>query len=71
MTKKDYELIAKAIKGRRDNTWNLDKLGWTGNEICIGISVIDDLSEFLAHDLSKQNPRFNRSKFLKACGLEA
>ena len=71
MTKKDYELIASTIAGRLDNTRNLDKLGWGEGEIETGVAVLEDAAMFLAYDLARANDKFNRSKFLQACGLEA
>lgn len=71
MTKKDYELIAGAIKGRLNNTKNLDKLGWSEANILTGVSVLEDAAMFLAYDLARANDKFNRSKFLQACGLES
>lgn len=63
MTKKDYELIAKVFA---DNTFSPD-------------STIDfdagydagrkHLAESLAYAFEDENPRFNRERFLTACGL--
>lgn len=64
MTRKDYELLTNVLKGRRENTWELDKLGWTGNEITVGISIIDDLTDFLASELWNDNKSFDRAKFV-------
>lgn len=61
MKKKDYELIAQAIKQSRcfDAT--------TGE-----VTMIDHLilSHYLAAALQVQNPRFDKEKFLSACGIE-
>jgi hypothetical protein len=60
MTKKDYELIAGSIKFSRTSG--------------ILTTEADEAMQILADDLSIQlaneNPRFDRDKFLKACGLE-
>ena len=50
MTKKDYELIAEAI--RQSNNMKVD--------------VVDNLVRAFAND----NPRFDRTKFYNACGVE-
>ena len=71
MTKKDYELIASVIAGWIKNTKNLDKLGWSEGHILTGVSVLEDFAMFLDYRLAQNNPKFNRSKFLKACGIEA
>lgn len=60
MTKKDYELIARKlndIAGMYDLHTPQNSLLWT-------------VADNLADGFKKQNPRFNRLKFLQACGLE-
>jgi hypothetical protein len=54
MTKKDYELIAEVIL----NSQGLTRGG-----------VMDTLAERMADALAGTNERFNRSLFLKACGV--
>lgn len=57
MTKKDYELIAST----------LDRIVTrTGEETGLYITIC----EWLADSFEAANPKFNRSKFLQACGLE-
>lgn len=62
MTKKDYELIAFPIKRQIDyanRKYNGDR--W------LTVSVIaKDLADLFA----QANPRFDRNKFLQACGIE-
>jgi hypothetical protein len=59
MTKKDYELIARAIKSALEKE--------EGNtEKQAGVSR---LAHILAFELENENPRFQPSKFLKACGF--
>ena len=60
MTKKDYELIARVIKQYLDNGDN-DQLD--------GIGGADKLVRMLTEALQKENTRFDKQKFLKACGL--
>jgi hypothetical protein len=59
MTKKDYELIAETIAHHRKQYG-----GRTD-------SVITVIIEVLAEAFAEQNERFDRVKFIKACGLEA
>jgi hypothetical protein len=54
MTKKDYELIAQAVKKITANDYPQDK---------------QDKANLFATALAGTNPRFNRSTFLKACGV--
>lgn len=56
MTKKDYEVIAKVIN--RQGFMSLD--GNFNKKV---------LAQDLAIELLLQNPRFNREKFLLACGV--
>ena len=65
MTRKDYELIAAAIAAvARHNATDDDyREGWHG--------ATSAASHRLADSLASTNPRFDRSRFLKACGLEA
>lgn len=58
MTKKDYELIAGVFYGL--NFGATDERRATTNMI----------AERLASALAQANHRFDRAKFLKACGLE-
>lgn len=59
MTRKDYVLIAAAIAESvvvyRDNYFAAEAIGAN--------------ARFLANRLATDNPRFDRNKFLKACGL--
>ena len=57
MTKKDYELIARAIKA--DKTAEKREREEVRAEIAYRLAV----------DLEMQNPRFNRELFLTACGV--
>ena len=59
MTKKDYELIAKAIKNA-----TADLI------ISANTETTDNIVWGLALELEKENPKFNRNKFVKACGLD-
>lgn len=60
MTKKDYELIANSIKQFR---YKFDDM--------VGVEVdqatISSLVGWLAHDLEKENSKFNAEKFFNAC----
>lgn len=64
MVRRDYQLLTDVLKDRRENAWNLDKLGWTGNEITVAISTLDDLTDFLADALAQDNRAFDKDKFI-------
>lgn len=62
MTKKDYEMIAKAIKTvveqlKAENDY--------GTEY-----VAEEIAASLSTAFAEENPRFNIGKFMSACGLE-
>jgi hypothetical protein len=54
MTRKDYVLIADVIK-------NLDE--------CIDSDGLEALADNMADALESDNPRFDRARFLDACGV--
>lgn len=58
MTKKDFELVAAAIRESRRlaGSGNLDRQ-----------NTIDQTVEELATKFSNENPRFDRERFIKAC----
>ena len=60
MTRKDYVLIAKAIRVTR---------GVFHDEIAL--LAIDSVTDTLANRLAEENPRFDRAKFLQASKLES
>ena len=65
MTKKDYELIARALK----NGWLATPPSFKGYEIdpyeCYR-TVVDRMVKAL----EQQNPRFNKTIFYDACGIK-
>jgi len=54
MTRKDYVIIADVIK-------NLDE--------CIDSDGLEALADNMADALESDNPRFDRARFLVACGV--
>lgn len=65
MTKKDYELIAKIFnKNINDTTDYMTQVKYTGNQISKSMAM-----QF-ADVLKTNNPKFDTSKFLTACGIE-
>lgn len=57
MTKKDYILIAGSLRMTDE---------WTAKAIRRDLFII--LCENLANSLQRDNPRFDRKRFLEACG---
>lgn len=62
MTKKDYELIAKAIKTQ----WDIQvAITGTGEKSL----AIHETALRIAHALKNTNPRFDLDRFMTACGV--
>jgi len=59
MTRKDYELIAEVFSDHNRRY---------GRRTA---AVADELAEDMADALKEDNPRFDRERFLKACGLDS
>lgn len=65
MTKKDYELIARIF--HKNITSNHPK----ETEVRFRATTISKaMAQQFADVLATNNPRFDRTKFLKACGIE-
>jgi hypothetical protein len=60
MTKKDYVLIARAF------ALTADINDTTGYKL-----ARYDVARFLAESLALDNPKFDRSRFLAACGVQS
>jgi hypothetical protein len=69
MTRKDYELLAlhlnKARQSARASTLTSDH-----DTAAIKTRGVVEAISAVANALASDNPRFNRDKFLKACGVE-
>ena len=61
MTKKDFELIASCIALFSDKMSNYS--------FSSKLFTIKDFTNELCNTLASKNPRFNREKFLQACGM--
>lgn len=62
MTRKDYELIAKAIYGSLIQSKSLDWQDLYAEQHRI-------TARHIANALERTNPRFDRERFLTACGV--
>lgn len=63
MTRKDYVLIAAALHQARARQFQADRAQ--------GFEAIGHAADILADVLAKDNPRFDRSRFLAACGVQS
>ncbi len=57
MTKKDFEAIAYALKECRRGLRDID------------LNIVNGVAEAMASVCARTNARFNRSRFLTACGV--
>lgn len=68
MTRKDYELIAKAIALNNPDTWQDATIGNTpygdGWRNAIRLTAAA-----MARELAANNARFDKNRFLQACGV--
>ena len=62
MTRKDYVMIAGIIK---DANYTASKFNDTR-----GAEMLTHIAIELSDELAKDNPRFNRDRFLDACGVK-
>ena len=69
MTRKDYVLIAKAIRENR-KLWQANPLQ-IEETVPVAIRAIDGVVDTLAERLSEENPRFNTDIFVEATILES
>lgn len=69
MTRKDYEALAAAIRAARAEIEEKEM----GSGLVTSVADLLDgtayAAEFIADALARDNPRFNRERFLSACGV--
>lgn len=66
MTRKDFEIIAAALK----NALPVAKFASSTRAAEEQINAHRDICGVLANALGQTNPRFDTARFLKACGIE-
>jgi hypothetical protein len=72
MTRKDFELIAAAIRDARPLTPVNECSTETGrHRLQAAHAALDNAATFLAERLQQQNPRFDRARFVAACELRS
>lgn len=59
MTRKDYIIIAKAIRQSKDES----------NGAVIELEAVKNTAENIASELQGDNGNFNKERFLTACGV--
>ena len=66
MTKKDYTAIADVLAQRKRV---LDIAGKDTPDATARLAELNSVAYQLSHMMAQDNPRFNRERFLTACGL--
>ncbi len=68
MSRKDYEFIAALLKSERPN-----QKAWETNPSAAGAVVLtlDNLAHEMANHFERCNARFDRARFMQACGFIA
>lgn len=71
MSKKDYELIAAEVRFSMKPTCPYE---YTDHARTVGFydgrqAALQEFANNLAQELGRDNPRFDRARFLKACGI--
>lgn len=61
MSKGDYEMLARLVCQHLDNSWNTDP---------VAAMAIENFGIDLAEVLAKNNPKFDKARFFKACNIE-
>jgi len=64
MTKKDYQMLARAIRTAKDDYKDIGELHRLAEGVVF--NVINRITVALEED----NPRFDYQKFIEACGFE-
>lgn len=69
MTRKDYELIARVVSQVEPN---VTVTRYCGDDVDRPhVTMRDRLAHAFADELAAENPRFDRARFLKACGVSS
>lgn len=61
LTRKHFEMIARNVKSVRDHS----------RSDTFATHCVDRLARNLADEFANENERFNRERFLDACGVES
>ena len=64
MTRKDYVAIAAVFKSRNEMAQNIQNRA-------VRMTHYAEIAGSLADMLAANNPRFDRARFLKACGVQS
>ena len=65
MTRKEFDALTRVIKTEHSNGYQYRDDAARGARL-----AMMSLTMLLADELAKINPRFDRARFLRACGME-
>lgn len=68
MTRKDYEAIAAAIRAEHD-AWRIEKPEDDAKMHQAASLTCGYIAQRIAEVMARDNRRFDRARFLKACGV--
>lgn len=69
MSRKHFEIVARAIKDARPlrkGSTDISVVVIAGHH-----AALDNAADFLADAFQAENPRFDRARFLAACGVQS
>lgn len=69
MTRRDYYLIANTIRSQVDRQIHRDETDRKADPNMSGLMASYMIARGLANALAENNPRFDKAKFLGACGV--
>ena len=69
MTRRDYYLIANAVRSQVDRRLHRDETDRAADPNMCGLNAAYMIAKELANRLAENNPEFNKVKFYKSCGL--
>ena len=67
--RKDFVAIAKILNEESDPMRNPSQDNDEGQTDINGLQMAENIARRMAHYFAGENPRFDRTRFLKACGL--
>lgn len=68
MTRKDYVLIAEAIQA--EHAWVQENRAVLGSCVDAQLFRMKETAGRIAGAMAQDNPRFDRERFMQACGFE-
>ena len=69
MTRRDYFLIANAIRSQVDRRLHRDETDRAADPNMCGLTAAYMIARELCNRLAENNPMFDKVKFLKTCGV--